>query len=761
MQGGMTANLWQPIFRAILEELAPEVGHSDIKLLKQAVEPLLFPQRKNYNVLGGEIESDHEREKILDEQDYYSLAATIVLFTYILLPPYSSNEIDGNIRYALNPPAFAIFERLLQTSTSLPRPSIEENDLLGRAFQMLLPPTTRKRLAAFYTKSIVAKFVACLVINEATGSFLDPACGTGAFLMAASQRFQVINPSTHPTTLVNNIHGIEISPIARLCAETNLKLQSGGALSKSKAIQQGDAFQLQLDPSDTVNFLATNPPFTRGERLTFKYKAFLRSFFSGQYSPGGDVKIQYCTKNMSLHGYFLLDMDRFLRPGGRFGVVLPASTLQLAGLMKIRKYLLEHYSLDYVITSEVEPFSEDSDLKEIIMIGRLQEAKSPAVAETAYITIFAPLSLQNYSEFANIIVHPVETRESGKFIRMRHVKHEEMREGIADWSAFFPSESNLEFEEHLWSGGIIGHVRDLERDSIEVFRGFRQDFAKFWAVPNPYWILKESRSDLITIQNVEEVKFQITLPASAWHRGLARPEFYPRPLIETAEYFILKEVPATEHEAGLGQFLIWVEQHFAKDSQDFGKFLQQLHQIGARFAFAGRIAFCHRIDVTTSKIMCFLAPESVQLNQNWFSIRGLDPTTEELLVAWFNSTLFIAMYMQRRRTQRGPYGQTAVREFREYAVPLPDKLDSKQRNLVINQFRQFNKSSELDLPIYEQVTRSRTQKSSRKEFDLVVLDALQIYPSQREKQSQFLEDIYSVLIEKIEKVRLQGKQRGL
>jgi len=753
-------NPWQPIFRTILEELAPQVRHASIGLLKQELHSILFSQKGTFIFQGSEMGFSLEREVIQDEREYYYLAETIILVAQVLLHTRDCGELVAHTQEALGLPTSTIVEHLRELVKGIPEPSLEEKDLLGRTYQMLLPPTTRKRLAAFYTKPIITKFISVFVIDCAHSIFLDPACGTGAFLMAVFQRLHDIKPSAHPNTLIPNIKGIEISPIARFCAETNLRLRCGNLLSVPLSIQQGDAFHQKVNPSDKVDCLITNPPFTRGERLSSTYKAFLGSFFSDQFSPTGEVKNQFCSKNMPLHGYFLLDMDRFLRPGGRFSVVLPASSLQLKGLKGVRNYLLAHYILEFVITSEVESFSEDSDLKEIIMIGHSRERNVPTVGETTFITIITPLNLQNYVEFANFIELSVKNHGSGENIRVRHVKQTEMQEKIADWSVFFPPITSTGFEDQLSSSEKIGRICDLEGDSIEIFRGFRQDFAKYWAVPNVYWTLQESRPDYIRIQNAEKTKSQIILPANTWYKGLSRPEFYPRPLIETGQFFILKETQTPEREAGLAQYCAWVEQQFGKDHSNYAKFLQQLGQIGTRFTFGGRIAFCHRIDVTTSNVICYLSPHTVMLNQNWFSIRGLDPLVEELLVAWFNSTLFIATYMQHRRTQRGPYGQTAVREFRQYIVPLPDKLNSGEIHCIIDQFRAFDQSPELDFPISEQISRSLARETSRKEFDLVVLDALQVYPSQREKQREFLEKIYRSLVEKIEKVRQQGRRSG-
>lgn len=746
-----------PILRIILEDLKSQVQRVPLVMLVKVLNPILYP-------CGRWEEFPPDSEKTRNESEIYVLGGIITLITEVLLRARFGSPY-GEVCNALDPYTGQSIERLYQELQRTYVFTSGKTDLLGRVIQSLLVSVTRKSLAAFYSKPIVAKFVSHLLIKGRTGLFFDPACGTGAMLTAAFQRFQELDDETTPLACLAKLAGNEVSAIARLCTETNLKLIAAVPPETQITIWQRDAFHMEIPPSLKVDFLGTNPPFTRGERLSLPYKSFLREFFAEKISPTGEAKSIFCATNMPLHGYFLLDMDRFLRPGGRFGVVLPASTLHLAGLKGIRKYLLTNYKLEYIFTSDVESFSEDSDLKEIIIVGRLWEhynAQKPLVEEkVTFVTTFMPLCNQNYAEISNAIEYSKENKQAGNAIRIHRVSQKEMGEGLADWSVFFPLESNVEFNEKIWSTGKIGLVRDLERDSIEAFRGFRQDFAKYWAVPNRSWKLIESQPAYIKIQNVEDPKANIVLRSNSWYQGLSRPEFYPRPLIQSGYSYILKETPSDMREDGMDQYLAWIERQFRSDVSKHGKFIRQLHQIGTRFNFAGRIAFCHRIDVTTSKVVCYWTQDPLQLNQNWFSIRGLDPITEKFLVAWFNSTCFIASYMLRRRTQRGPYGQTAVREFKEYPIPLRDKLDPVQIQRVIDQFHVFNQSAELDFPICRQFSRCLSQETARTEFDIVVLDTIQVFPSDRQKQRQFLDQIYHVLVAKIDKIRLQAKHSTL
>lgn len=114
-----------------------------------------------------------------------------------------------------------------------------DRDLLGDVYQEYLPAEERKRLGEFYTPIEVVKYILDAVgytpENEIESKFLlDPACGSGTFLVEAATRLAgryekkglyPRNPDDCKTIvggIVNNIHGLDINPFACHIAEMNL-----------------------------------------------------------------------------------------------------------------------------------------------------------------------------------------------------------------------------------------------------------------------------------------------------------------------------------------------------------------------------------------------------------------------------------------------------------------------------------------------------------------------------------------------------------
>ena len=88
-----------------------------------------------------------------------------------------------------------------------------DNDILGFIYQSLITEGERNITGQYYTcKSVVEYIVGDKPLSD-TETFLDPCCGSGAFLMAVKTN----NP--------NNLYGFDINPIAVMIASVNLLIK--------------------------------------------------------------------------------------------------------------------------------------------------------------------------------------------------------------------------------------------------------------------------------------------------------------------------------------------------------------------------------------------------------------------------------------------------------------------------------------------------------------------------------------------------------
>ena len=114
----------------------------------------------------------------------------------------------------------------------------------------------------YYTPRAVTRFMVDIINPKLGESILDPACGTGGFLINAIERLkkQVKNPADDKI-LQESIHGVEKKPLPHMLALTNMMLHG---IDVPTNIRHGNTLGRPLKdygPRDRVDIVITNPPF--------------------------------------------------------------------------------------------------------------------------------------------------------------------------------------------------------------------------------------------------------------------------------------------------------------------------------------------------------------------------------------------------------------------------------------------------------------------------------------------------------------------
>ena len=202
---------------------------------------------------------------------------------------------------------------------------------LGAVHESLLPG--RKLAGAFYTPASLVDRVldAALVPLLRAGStprVLDPACGTGAFLVPAAQRIAGVT-GLPMTDAVRCVHGVDLDPTAVEIARFLLWLQAPSVqvTELESQVHVGDGLTLEPDPPYDV--VVGNPPFLNQLRT-----ATVRGSRVEGVGPYTDTS-----------AVFLLRSAGLVRDGGRVGLVQPLSVLAARDAAPVREALAGEGSL--------------------------------------------------------------------------------------------------------------------------------------------------------------------------------------------------------------------------------------------------------------------------------------------------------------------------------------------------------------------------------------------------------------------------------
>jgi type I restriction enzyme M protein len=189
---------------------------------------------------------------------------------------------------------------------------------LGEAFQALIGPRLRGERGQFFTPRTLVRAMVEVVAPKASEDILDPACGTGGFLLEAIRYWEDhnIKPKGH-------VRGVDKDAgLARLAAAVLRIAYSGGADVLARNSLDPGTHAVEPESADVV---LTNPPF--GAKIGITDEQILSEYEFGH--RWGDVKASGWQREDALVDaqdpqiLFLELCVRALRPGGRLGIVLP------------------------------------------------------------------------------------------------------------------------------------------------------------------------------------------------------------------------------------------------------------------------------------------------------------------------------------------------------------------------------------------------------------------------------------------------------
>lgn len=186
----------------------------------------------------------------------------------------------------------------------------------------------------FYTPRPLTKFVVEMVAPKLRESVLDPACGTGGFLVNTLEyvREHQVKAAADERKLQKDVRGVELKSLPYLLAITNMILHG---VEVPQNIKHDDTLSRPLrdiGPKDRVDVIVANPPF------------------GGTVKDGVEKNFptEFRTKDTAL--LFLVLFAHLLKPNGRAGVVLPDGVLFGEGVASaVKKKLLSECNVHTIV----------------------------------------------------------------------------------------------------------------------------------------------------------------------------------------------------------------------------------------------------------------------------------------------------------------------------------------------------------------------------------------------------------------------------
>ncbi len=140
------------------------------------------------------------------------------------------------------------------------------DDVFRHLYEGVVDASTRHELGEFFTPKWIAQLLASDMIDASQQSVLDPACGSGTFLVVALRRkAELYSKTTGPVTrdvvrgFLDQVWGIDVNPVSVILSRTNLYLAT-------TQILRGKPQLTEISPRVYVSDTFVLPRFVEAQR---------------------------------------------------------------------------------------------------------------------------------------------------------------------------------------------------------------------------------------------------------------------------------------------------------------------------------------------------------------------------------------------------------------------------------------------------------------------------------------------------------------
>lgn len=232
--------------------------------------------------------------------------------------------------------------------------NIQGVDIKGTVYEQMVGKTFRGELAQFFTPRELVEFMVEIIKPNREDKVLDPACGSGGFLIMILRKFREWIKKENPNLSESDINaeikyfaehksfGIDINDRMVRVAKMNMIMHGDGHAGIYHVLRGGGLLTDSNLPSklkeelkkENVDVIFSNPPFAGRE----KDPAILEKFELGKNKAGKPISV-------SKEVLFIEKIIKLLRNGGRAGILLPAGVFNNSSMKRVRDYIKAHVKI--------------------------------------------------------------------------------------------------------------------------------------------------------------------------------------------------------------------------------------------------------------------------------------------------------------------------------------------------------------------------------------------------------------------------------
>ncbi|HSH80766.1 MAG TPA: N-6 DNA methylase [Herpetosiphonaceae bacterium] len=279
-------------------------------------------------------------------------------------------------------------------------------DVKGRAYEEIVGANLRGDRGEFFTPRNICKMAVQMLDPNEHDLLLDPACGTGGFLITAMnhviakihhaeekkggsvERIETATRQRIDRFARDHVVGLDLNPNLVKASKMNMVMNNDGSggLYQGNSLANPASWDRQLRDRNVlgkVDVLFTNPPF--GSKIPVDDPAILEKYDLGHswtYDATTDrwEKTKALQRSQPPEILFIERCVRFLKPGtGRMAIVLPDGILGSPGLGYVREWILQQTRVFASIDLHPDTFQPHVSVQtSVLVLQRKTEAEIAA-----------------------------------------------------------------------------------------------------------------------------------------------------------------------------------------------------------------------------------------------------------------------------------------------------------------------------------------------------------------------------------------------
>jgi type I restriction enzyme M protein len=264
-------------------------------------------------------------------------------------------------------------------------------DAIGEAFEVFIGPAVRGEEGQFFTPRNVVELMVQLLDPEPGELIIDPACGSGGFLVvalqhvwkklgafAAARKWRPAQLEARRREVATRcIRGMDKDAFLTRLTKAYMAIIGDGrggihCEDSLAEIEHWDAStRAQITPG-TYDIVLTNPPFGSKIKVTGAHKLsqyqLAHVWRSARRSDQDYERTDRLLPTQSPQILFIERCIQLLKPGGRLAIVLPESIFGMPVYGYVVKWLFDNYRLRAFVSLPEEVFQPSTHAKTCVLI---------------------------------------------------------------------------------------------------------------------------------------------------------------------------------------------------------------------------------------------------------------------------------------------------------------------------------------------------------------------------------------------------------